>query len=139
MLGSNRKKRGPRGLQGPGEIYFSANTVTTTTTVRYLPVGYTLGTAPSTPTPLPMNVARVVTTLRYRARLAGSGSGSLVITLRREGVATALVLTVLLTATSGLVTLPAGIALAAGDSIDIEVTKTGTVTTAPTDIAVTLS
>jgi len=138
MIGS-RRRRGARGQAGPSEFIFSANTVTTSATARYLPSGYTMGTAPTTSVPVTFNGTRVFTTIRYRARLAGSGSGSIVFTVRKEGVGTLLTLTVLLTATSGVFVLPAGVSFAAGEALDVEVTKTGTVTTSPTDLSVTIS
>lgn len=139
MIGSSRRKRGARGPQGPSDVIFSAGTATTSLTARYIPPGYVMGTAPTTPTPIVFNNPRVLTKIRYRTRLAGTGTGSLVFTVRKENAATAITLTVLVTATNGVFTLPAGVLFLEGEALDVELTKTGTITASPTDLSITLS
>ena len=62
---------------------------------------------------------------------AGNGN-DIVYTLRKNGVATALTLTLASTATSGTVT--ATVSIAAGDLMDIEVTKAATIASSPTGV-----
>ena len=110
---------------------FGANSVATTTTTRYLFPWYSDSTAPTTV--IQMRVPRACTLRNLRIRHnTGAGNGnSIVYTVRKNGVTTALTCTLASTANDGS-DLVNTVAFAAGDLIDIEVTKASAIGTSPT-------
>lgn len=114
---------------------FGANAINNSTTTRYLPHGF-IQTAPTTPldelVTAPLSFGRISFVLNN----AGSGSGTITGTLRKNGAATALIISHAANAAPATAT-PATITYAVGDSIGFQITKTGTLT-APTDVFYTI-
>ena len=75
--------------------------------------------------------------LHIRQNGAGTGTSTVTYTVRINGVATAVTIGLLVTATNGADTVNS-VAVAIGDAIDIIVTKAGGTTTSPTRISATL-
>lgn len=116
---------------------FGNNSVTATTTTRYLVPGYTAGTAPTAPVQYRLPSAGTVRRLRVRHN-TGAGNGlAIVYTVRINGVASAVTVSLASTATDGS-DLVNTVAVAAGDLIDIEVTKAASVGTSPAEIMASL-
>lgn len=116
---------------------FGAAGVSTTTTTRYLYPWHEDSTA--TTAPVQMNAPRAGTLQNFRVRHgtpAGNGN-NVVYTVRVNGAASALVVTLASTTAAGS-DLSHAVQVAAGDLIDIEVTKGTAIGTSPTDITSTL-
>ena len=75
--------------------------------------------------------------MRVRQNRAGVGGATITYTLRVNGVATALTVGMLATAVDGS-DLANSVAVAAGNLIDVEVTKSAAITTSPDDIVATM-
>lgn len=112
-------------------VVFSADDPANTAATRYWFPGYEGGQPPTSP-PQDFLVASsfVVDTLAWNANTAGSGTGSIAWTLRKNGALTALVLTVnpLGTTTQAVVTGTPVAFVAGQDTIGLECTKSGTIT-----------
>lgn len=113
-------------------VIFSADDPANTATTRYWWPGYEGGQPPTSP---PQDVlvssSFSVDTLSWNANTAGSGTGSITWTLRKNGVVTALTLTVnpLGTTTQATTTPGTVVSFVAGvDTIGLECTKSGTIT-----------
>lgn len=116
---------------------FGNNSVTATTTTRYLTPGYTAGTAPTAPVQYRVPSAGTVRRLRVRHN-TGAGNGlAIVYTVRINNTPSAVTLSLASTATDGS-DLVNTVAVAAGDLIDIEVTKAASVGTSPAEIMASL-
>lgn len=114
---------------------FGAESVGASTTTRYLLPSYsdTLATSSPVQVEIPSGVTSfdfVRMDIRHNSP-AGNGN-DIVYTLRVNGVASLLTLTLASTATSATVT--ATVAISAGDLLDIEVTKAATVAASPTGV-----
>ena len=114
---------------------FGADAIGSSTTTRYLLPSYsdTLATSSPVQIEIPSGVTSfdfVRLDVRHNSP-AGNGN-DIVYTLRVNGVATALTLTLASTATSGTVT--ATVAIAAGDLVDIEITKAASIAASPTGV-----
>ena len=120
-----------------GFFAFGASGVATTTTTRYLWPWHEDSTAPTSA--IQFRVPRACTLRNFRVRHnTGAGNGNNVVyTVRKNGVATSLVATLASTANDGS-DLTNSVAFAAGDLIDIEVTKATSIGTTPSDITATL-
>ena len=90
-------------------------------------------------TPLQLRVPRAGTlkNLRVRHNTVGVGANNLSYTVRKNSTGTAVVVTMAATASDGSDTSNS-VAVAAGDLLDIEVTKSGVLTTSPLGIVATL-
>jgi len=119
-------------------LVFGGETVTATTTTRYLPPGYAGGTdVPINPVALRVPRAGVLRQLYLRHNQTAGNGNSIVYTVRVNGVASALSVSLASTSQNGADTSNS-IAVAAGDYIDIEVTKASSVGTSPAAIVATL-
>jgi hypothetical protein len=127
---------GPEGPQGdPGEagdtgpagvaplVFGASGGPSAIDTDRYLVPGGGNAAISSAELGVPMPVACTITAMYVRATGAGSGTSSTVFTLRKNGVDTALVVTIPLGNTTGNVS--GSISLAAGDSVSIKVRTSG--------------
>lgn len=113
------------------------NGVTATTTTRFLTPGYTDSIAPTSVIQMRMSGQGQLSNLRVRQN-TGAGNGNLIVyTVRINGVATALLVSMASTANDGS-DLVNSVPYADGDLIDIRVTKAVAVGTSPSDIVATV-
>lgn len=106
---------------GADEIVMGALTLGAVTAARYLAPGVGLLSASSTEIQLPVPRPGTMRNLRINC-IAGVGPGNVTVTVRKNGVATTLTVTMLNTATSGSDTTHS-FTVAAGDLISVQVTK----------------
>lgn len=112
---------------------FGNSGVSSTTTARYLTPGFGDTTAQTSPIQFESPIGGTARNLRVRHNaLAGNGQ-NIVYTVRINNVASALVVTLGSTATSGS-DLTHTVALSPGDLIDILVTKAGTIVQSPGNV-----
>lgn len=107
--------------------------VSATTTARYLTPFFDDSLAKTSPTQFRVTRAGTIRKLRIRHNLPNGNGNNIVYTLRVEGVATALSVTMASTDTDGS-DLVNSVAVNDGDRLDIEVTKGASVGTSPSDI-----
>lgn len=119
------------------QLMFGNDSVTATTTTRYLLPGYGESTARTGP--VQYRVARAGTLKNMRVRQnTGAGNGNnIVYTLRKGGAAQTLTVTIASTANDASDTTHS-VTVAANDLLDIEVTKGASVATSPSDIVLTM-
>jgi hypothetical protein len=111
-------------------LLFGASSVTATTTTRYLFPSYHDGLAQTSPIQYRVPRAGTLKNMRVRHNTTGGNGNAIVYTLRVNGVASALSISLASTATDGS-DLVNSVTVAAGDLIDIEVTKAATIGTSP--------
>lgn len=116
---------------------FGANTLASSTTTRYLWPGYQDSQALTTPVQFRMPFACTLTQFRVRHNTAAGNGNNVVYTVRQNGTATALVVTMASTASDGS-DLTDSAAFAAGDLVDIQVTKASGIGTSPSYIIASL-
>lgn len=118
-----------------------ANTLTGTTTTRYLLTGFNTGTASANAIEMPVVKAFSIASMKLWFRVAGTAGANISYVLRKNGVAVGTaVLTVASDAAANTVysaTFTA-VTYAAGDTWSVEVTKSGAIATSPTDIVLTV-
>lgn len=115
---------------------FGANSVSATTTTRYLFPGNANATAQTNV--LQFRAAISGTARNMRVHQDGAGNGNAVVyTLRVNGTPTALAVSMASTADDGS-DLVDGIAIAPNDLIDIEVTKAASLGSSPNDVYCTI-
>lgn len=111
-----------------------ANTLTGTTTTRYLATGYEAGTASANVLDMPVTKAFKADSLRMLARVGGTAGQTITGTLRKNGASVgAAALATASDATSGSSTFTA-VSYAAGDTWGFQVDKSGAIATSPADI-----
>ena len=120
-----------------GILAFGANNVATTTTTRFLWPWYQDSLAPTTPTQFRVPRACTLRNLRVHHSVTAGNGNNIVYTVRKNGVTTALTCTLASTAADGS-DLANTVAFAAGDLIDIVVTKGTAIGTSPTGITASL-
>ena len=113
------------------------NSVSATTATRYLTPWYDDGLAQTTAIQFRVPRAGTLQNLRVRHNSPGGNGNDIVYTVRVEGVASALTVTLASDAADGS-DLANTVAVAAGDRIDIEVTKAAGVGSSPGDVVATL-
>jgi hypothetical protein len=129
---SSFKSRGPKGKAGTsggtsGFSLFGATNSGTNNGVRYLFPFYSETAVSASAVEYDIIDPVTFSSLRVRINTAGVGTGTITYTLYKNGVATALTVGILATATSGSVT--ASVSFAAGDRIACICQSSGTVTT----------
>ena len=117
---------GATGPAGPAFAYWGASDLVSSTTTRYLTPGYETGNAPTSPVrmavPFPTTLRRF-----YIEHNTPVGNGNpIVYTVRVNGVATAISVSLASTGSLGS-DLAHSVAVAAGDLVDIQVTKASSV------------
>lgn len=118
---------------GSAALLFGANSVGASTTTRYLYPSFDGGLAQTAVIQFRAPRAGTLRNLRVQVR-AGAGNGNTIVyTLRVNGAASALTASLASTGTSTS-DLVNTVAVAAGDLLDLEVTKGAAVGTSPTDI-----
>jgi hypothetical protein len=113
-------------------LQWGNNSISSTTSTRYLTPGYQDAIAPTTVVQFRLPFACTLKNLRIRQVGAGNGN-NVVFTLRLNGAGTALAVTLASTGTDGGPDTDS-VSGAAGDLIDIEVTKAASVGTSPSDV-----
>ena len=116
---------------------FGASAVSSTTTTRYLWPWHEDSLAQTAPIQYRMPRACTLRNFRVRHNNPAGNGNNIVYTVRKNGVATAVTCTLASTANDGS-DLTNSVAFAAGDLIDIEVTKAASVGTSPSDVTATL-
>lgn len=120
----------------PDTLLWGADNVTASTTTRYLYPGFDDSTAQTSTVQIRVPRAGTIRKLRARHETGAGNGNAIVYTLRKNGVATALTASLASTANDAS-DLTNSATVAAGDLIDIEVTKAVAVGTSPSDITVT--
>ncbi len=114
-----------------------AGTIAATTTTRYLTPGYSGAAAPTSPVQYRVPTAGTLRRLRVRVNGTAGNGNAVVYTVRLNGTPTALTCSVASTAADGS-DLVNTVAVAAGDLIDIEVTKAASIGAALSDVMASL-
>lgn len=122
---------------GTGQLLWGASRVGSTVTTRYLTPGYDNGLAQTIPTQIRAARAGALQNLRVRHNVPAGNGSPIVYTLRVNGVASALVVSLASTSADAS-DLVATVAVAAGDLLDFEVTKGSSIGRSPTDIVATV-
>lgn len=118
-------------------LLWGNNSVSATVTTRYLNPGYTNSTAPTSPVQFRVPFAGTLRNF-YLRQNSGAGNGNnIVYTVRVNGVATALTVTIASTANDAS-DLSNSVSVSQGDLVDIEVTKAVGVGSSPRDIVGTV-
>jgi hypothetical protein len=111
-----------------------ANTITGTTTTRYLATGYESGTASANALDMPVTKAFKVDSMRMFARVGGTAGATITATMRKNGASVgAAALATASDATSGSSTFTA-VSYAPGDTWGFQVDKSAGIATSPADI-----
>ena len=122
---------------GAAQLMWGADSVSPTTTTRYLFPGYSDGLAQVTPVQIRVSRSGTIRNLRARHNVTAGNGNSIVYTVRKNGVAT--VLTASLASTgSDASDLVNSFTVAANDLLDVSVTKALNTATSPQDISVTV-
>lgn len=124
------------GPQPNGILAFGNGGLATNTTARFLTPGYITNNAPTQAVQLVCTRTGTLKNLYIRHNTAGVGAVNLTYTVRINGVVTSLAVVMLANATSGNNTVNS-VSVAAGDRIDIQVTKAANIGASPTDIMAT--
>jgi YD repeat-containing protein len=120
-----------------GSIATQTDALGNTTTTRYLPPGYTPDLAPTGPQQVRVATPISYSRISFRTSATGTGANSITVTLRLNGVATALTISFLPTVQTSSATA-ATVSAVEGDYFDMQVTKAGVITGSPADLYVTL-
>lgn len=116
---------------------WGSNNVGTTTTTRFLHPWHEDSTAPTTAIQIEIPKGTRLRNLRIRHNVVGVSANTIVYTLRVNGVASALTVTLAATGTAAADTTNV-VTVAAGDRLDIQVTKGASITTSPTSVTATI-
>jgi hypothetical protein len=116
-----------------GALQFGADRLGNTTTTRYLFSGYADALAHTIPPSLEAPRAGTIRNLYVRHNVTAGNGNAIVYTVRVNGVATAITASLASTGTSASDTTNA-VVVAAGDRIDIEVTKAAGIAGSPSEV-----
>lgn len=119
------------------QLAWGNSSVAATTTTRFLSPYWGDNIAGTTATQIRVSSSGLAQNLRVRHNVAAGNGNAIVYTLRRNGVATAVSVSMASTSADGS-DLSNSVSLAAGDLLDIQVSKALSVGTSPTGIVVTL-
>jgi hypothetical protein len=111
--------------------------VAVNTTTRYLQPGYGTITAGTLEIVLPVTTAGVVRNLSVKHRVAAGNGNNIVYTVMKNGVATALTVTVASNSTTVVSDTTNNFSVASGDVLSLRVTKAAGIGTSPTEIVAT--
>lgn len=115
-------------------LHWGNNSISGTTTTRYLSPGYDSSMAPTTPVQFAVPCAGTISRLYIKHNAAGGNSNPVVYTVRKNGVATALTVSVNADSTTVTADTTNSFTVAAGDVIGIEVTKASSIGSSPVDV-----
>jgi hypothetical protein len=132
---------GATGTTGPtgssAILAFGADNVSATTTTRYLDPWFDDSQAPTAPIQFRAPRAGTLRNMRVRHNITAGDGDPIVYTMRINSVASLLTVSLASTASDGS-DLVNTVAVAAGDLVDLEVTKADAVGTSPSDIIATM-
>lgn len=130
---------GPPGPAGAGAILFWGNTdISPTTTTRFLAPGYDTGLAPTTVRDLLCPRAGTLRNLFIRHNTNNGNGNSVVYTVMKNGIATAIAVSLATGAIGDGSDIANTVAIAQGDRISIRITKAVGVTNGNVDATATL-
>jgi hypothetical protein len=118
-------------------LLWGDSSVSATTTTRYLTPGYADGTASTAPIQFRVLSAGTLRRLRVRHNSTAGNGNAIVYTVRVNGVASAVTVSLASTSSDGS-DLSNTVAVAAGDLVDIEITKASSVGTSPSEVMASL-
>lgn len=125
----------------PGSAYailqWGATGLTSTVTTRYMTPGWGFGNAGTSAIRMPIPRDGTVQRMYVLHNIPAGNGNNIVYTVRNNGVATALLVTLASTAAVGS-NLISSFAVVAGDQIDIQVTKALDVAVSPSNIEIVL-
>lgn len=127
----------PAGGGGGGILGWGANSVAASTTTRYLYPWFSDNLAETGPIQWRAPRAFTARNMRVRHNTTAGNGNAIVYTLRVNSVATALAVSLASTASDGQDLIDA-IAVAAGDLVDIQVTKAAAIGSSPTNITLAM-
>jgi len=116
---------------------FGNDQVATSTTARFLVPGYSETTAPTVAPSFRVPTAGTIRNLRVRHNTVGVGAATITYTLRKNGANQTLTCGMAATG-SDASDLSNTFTVAAGDLLDLTITKSGTITTSPIDVLATV-
>jgi len=135
-VGANPSWAAPAAAGSP-QLLWGDNSVGSSTTTRYLTPGYDDGLAETGPTQIRVARAGTLRNLRVRHNVPKGNGNNIVYTIRVNNIAAGVTVTLASTATDGS-DLVNSVVVAAGDLVDIEVTKAAGVGTSPNNITATV-
>jgi hypothetical protein len=118
-------------------LHWGNGGITTTTTTRFLTPGFAPSNAQTTAIQFRVPFSGTIRNLRVHFNAAGTGANLIVFTVRVNGVASALSVSMAANATDGS-DLANIVTVAAGDLVDVRVTKAVAIGGTPGDIMATL-
>lgn len=122
---------------GTSQLMWGNDNIAATTTTRYLTPGYDDTQAQTSAIQLKASRDGTIRNMRVLQNIPHGNGNSIVYTLRVNGVASALSVSMASTDSDGS-DLVNSVAVAAGDNLDIEVTKAAGIGTTPDDIVLTV-
>lgn len=138
VLTSDGNNFSPQDSQGKSaQLQWGNNSVTATTTTRYLTPGYDNGDAETSAIQIRMARAGTIRNLRVRHNITAGNGEAIVYTFRKNGSGQSLSVSLASDATDAS-DLSNSFAVAAGDLVDIEVTKALGVGVSPKNIIATV-
>jgi hypothetical protein len=121
------------------QFVWGANSLLASTAARYLHPYNSFSNAPTVAIQIRCYRAGTLANMRVRHRAVGASANIITYTLRKNGVATTLTASIAANdATLNTQDLVNSVAVAAGDLLDIEVTKSGVIGNSPSDITLTM-
>lgn len=115
-------------------VIWGNGSVSASTTTRYLSPGFGSGTAPTVRVGIPFDAPGRIDLLRVLHDSAAGNGNSIVYTVRKNGVAQTLTVTLATGAVGQAANASNSFEVVAGDVVDIEITKAASVGTSPTNI-----
>ncbi len=129
---------GGGGVTPKSNLTWGNGSVSATTTTRYLSPGYDSSVAPTSVIQWAVDAPGSLSQMRVKHNGAGGNANTIVYTLRKNGVATAVTVTVAANSTTVVADTTNSVTVALGDLLDIEVTKGASVGTSPADVMLSL-
>lgn len=130
-------QEGPAPMSAASPLFFGCDNVTATTTTRYLPYGYSVASAPTNVLQYRIAKGGTLRNMRVRHNTPLGNGEPIVYTLRVNGAPTALAVSIPSTDTDAENVVDS-VVVAAGDLVDVEVTKANGVGTSPMEITCTM-
>jgi hypothetical protein len=127
----------PSSVVNGGVVIWGNNSVLASTAIRYLTPGYTDNSAPTTVIQFRCPAACTAQHMYVRHGTPNGNGNNIVYTLRKNGVATTLAVTMASTSADGSNTVNV-VSISQGDLLDIEVTKPLSIGTTPANIVVAI-
>jgi hypothetical protein len=118
-------------------IQFGVGSLATSTTTRFLVPGFLDGNAPTTRVSVPMTRPGTVRNLYVRHNTPGTGSQTITYSVRKNNAATTVTCSMASTGTQASDTTNS-FSVSSGDVLDIQVTRSATLTSSPVNVIATL-